>query len=59
MPIYAYSIRFLDRTRLQATFEACTKIAARAAIRIVQAGNDRSALSRVVDAIAADAARVV
>ncbi len=53
-----YSVRFLDRRRLQKAFASCTKIASAAAIRTVRAADDLGSLSALVEAIAADASRL-
>ena len=50
-----YSVRFLDRRRLQNAFANCTRIASAAAVRTVRAADDLGALSALVEAIAADA----
>lgn len=50
-----YSVRFLDRRRLQKALENCARIASAVAIRQVHAADDLGALSALADAIAADA----
>jgi hypothetical protein len=50
-----YSVRFLDKPRLQNALRDCAHIAANVAVRTVQAADDLSALPSLVTTIAADA----
>ncbi|HYH09220.1 MAG TPA: hypothetical protein VEK11_19395 [Thermoanaerobaculia bacterium] len=54
-----YSLRFLDRKRLQDALVNCTRIVSATAIRTLRAADDLAALPALVEAIAGDARAVV